>query len=126
MQNQHTRELISLQKTSQIQQRPESPAVTLNRHAGKYKVHKLCVFTLSHFPWGGHTNCRDLFLHDKAIDLRHVRQTEKRSKLESGRQFANPPLIKCSTERCLLGQKQSANIRGNPLYQATKRHLYNR
>ena len=41
-QKQHTRELISTQKTSHIQeQRPQSPMVTLTWYACKYKVHKL-------------------------------------------------------------------------------------
>ena len=38
--NQHTRELISARKTSQKQQRPESPILILTWYASKYKVHK--------------------------------------------------------------------------------------
>ena len=38
VQNQHTRELISVRK-----QRPESPMVTLTWHACKYTVHELKI-----------------------------------------------------------------------------------
>ena len=53
--NQQTRELISTQKMSHKQQRPESPTVTLTWHASKYRVHKLLLRYI--FWWSLCTFC---------------------------------------------------------------------